>query len=70
MRVVSDFSPSVDTLMDGLEELQKSGYRFPELTVGQKLASLKAERKALILFSDGENDASSATAKTMQAPTT
>jgi Ca-activated chloride channel family protein len=31
IRVVSDFSPSVDTLMDGLEAFPKSGGRFPEL---------------------------------------
>jgi Ca-activated chloride channel family protein len=76
IRVVSEFSRSVDSVMDGLEAFQKSRYRFPELepdetrsggtalfdavylTAGQKLASLNGERKALILFSDGEDNAS------------
>lgn len=76
IRVVSEFTSSVGSIMEALDRFQKGYRHFPELeaddtrsggtalfdsvflTAGEKLASVTGERKAMILFSDGEDNSS------------
>jgi len=76
LRLVSDLSPSIALLMDGLERFDHGDRRFPELgpiedrelgtafydalyyAVTEKLQKAEGGRRALIVFSDGEDNSS------------
>lgn len=76
LRLVSDFSPSGQTLMDSLERFDHGDHHFPELgpvedrelgtafydalyyAVTGKLETAAGSRRALIVFSDGEDNSS------------
>jgi VWFA-related protein len=77
LRLVSDFSPSGDSLVDALQRYEKGRRNFPELgpsedrvlgtafydaiyySVTEKLARAGNDRRAVLVFSDGEDNSSS-----------
>ena len=76
IRLVSDFTTSIDDMLDSLKAYQKGSRHFEELdpdgtreggtaffdaiyvTAVQRLRKAEGERKAIILFSDGEDNSS------------
>jgi Ca-activated chloride channel family protein len=77
LRLVSDFSPAGDSLVDALQRYEQGRRNFPELgpsedrelgtafydaifySVTEKLARAESERRAVLVFSDGEDNSSS-----------
>ena len=76
LRLVSDFSPSGEPILDGLKRFEHGDYHFPELgppeerelgtafydaiyfAITEKLSNTQDGRRALIVFSDGEDNSS------------
>jgi len=76
LRMVSDYTASVPTILSGIHQFNKGARNFPELgpkeerdlgtalndavyySVTEKLAGIHQRRKAIIVFSDGEENSS------------